>query len=618
MGQDDNLLPETRFRNIFILESRAWWPAILAEYDPALDLVLTFDFALRREVEALGGTARYVDHLCKQSDMQANNFRMYEFFRTWHLDSEGGDIFRYRNVDFGISFRIEIWNDLTFYVRNWLCLAQLRNLQYKALHVGCGVPAVTDVLSDMGLSFSVVSCDQNAGEDAYFFPTHRWMDERLRIRRLRHVLRDVIVPLQGVIMSLWDRLVELGVPKTRVFVQEYYPTRQLMYQLMQQKGLRVIQAHFSAASGIGKLLCERPIPIYGFRGKYKPIAEKMMRDFAVRRAARLVLTTGDDVTEAVLSTILTRVTDQLPQSLRALDCISSYLDKHPLRLEILMGNLGQLSPLIDSVAKSRNVPSYLIINGILGNAYLDEAKYATVINSYSTSIRDNYFRGMDNIVCLGDPRMDDYALLPPKKINRESPTITIGSSGFSNVDLNSYLAVEFEFLDQVLTAIQRLRSEGMDIKVCLKVRSNGYQGLYRGFVDEYFAGAVNAIVDNVPMSVVLADSDFFVSLYSQTLFEASCMGIPCVYHKNDREIMDAPFDGRSELVTTYNTADFEQALRDFVTGSDRFDAFLKKEVMQKYIGPLDGRNLERNERAVRLLLDQSIDDSAIHCLRALQ
>jgi hypothetical protein len=201
---------------------------------------------------------------------------------------------------------------------------------------------------------------------------------------------------------------------------------------------------------------------------------------------------------------------------------------------------------------------------------------------------------MANIVCLGDPRMDDYAKTAARGIDRVSPTITIGASGFSNIDLNSYLAVEFEFLYQVLTAIVNVTQRGSHLRVILKVRANGYSHLYRQFIDEYFPGRVDRIEDKVPMRVVLDETDFFISIYSQTLFEASCLGIPCVYHKNDREIIDPPFDGISELVTTFDVPDLERAIRDFLAGNSRFDIFLDRQVMEKYIGPLDGGNLKRN------------------------
>ena len=598
------IVPGAAFRNVFILESRDCWSVARPHYDPARDLVLTYDFGLRREVEALGGAVRYVDHLCEQSVMQDNNFRMYHFLRDWHFDAEGADIFRYRDVDFGFSFRIEIWNDFTFYVRSRLCLEQLRTIGYKAVFVGSGQDLLEEILGDMGLDFNVLPSVAPTQRGTYFFPIHRWTDERLRIRRMRHVIRDWTTIVQGIAMSWYDRLVEGFAPKTRVFVQEYHPTRRLMLRLQRQPGVRVVQGHFSATPGISRFLRERPIPVYGNRKKYQSNARGLLDEFRKRRVARLVLSTGVDVTDAVHRLIEQRISGVLPESLRALECVIRYLDRHPIKLEILIANLGQVAMLVDSVARSRGVPVYLIINGMLISDYLDEGKYATVINAYSTSIRDHYFRSMDNIVCLGDPRMDDYAKAPLRLINRTTPTITIGASGFNSIDLNSYLAVEFAFLAEVLTAIENLSRRGRVFRVILKVRANGYASQYRQFIDEYFPGRVDRIEDRVSMRAVLDETDFFVSIYSQTLFEASCLGIPCVYHKTDQEIMEPPFDGKSELVTTYDVAGLEQAIGDFLAGGGRFDAFLEKGVMEKYIGPLDGGNLERNLGFVQELVDK--------------
>jgi hypothetical protein len=603
----DVIAPGTDFRNVYILESRNAWRDALPSYDRANDLVLTYDFGLRQEIEAIGGSVRYVDHLCDPSVMQENNFLMYQFFRDWHLDANGADIFRYRDVDFGFSFRIEIWNDFTFYVRSRLCLEELRGLRYRALYVGADLELLEEVLRDMGMVFSPLpNGDSSApAPAAYFFPVHRWMNERLRSRRLRHVIRDIVVTVQGIAMSWYDRMADCFCTRTRVFVQEYHPTRKLLLRLQKHPGFRVMQVHFSATTGLLKYLRDRPIPIYGNLKKYQIPALGLIETLRQRRSARLILSNGIDITDAVNRMIERKVIEVLPESLRALDCVIRYLDRHPIRLEVLIANVGQVAMIVDCVAKSRGVPSYMIINGLMGNAYLDEAKYATVINGYSQSIRENYFRGMQNVICLGDPRMDQYARCPPRAINRERPTVTIGASGFNNIDLNSYLAVEFKFLSDILTALRDFKQAGRFRRVVLKTRANGYRESYHRFVGEYFPGLVDEIIDGTPMNRVLDKTDLFVSLHSQTLFEASCLGIPCIYHKNDLEILDPPFNGRSELVTTYDVTDLMQAFHDFLESSDRFDAFLNKSVMEKYVGPLDGKNLKRNLDFVLELLGKN-------------
>jgi hypothetical protein len=610
MTASNTFFASSSFRNILIVESRGSWEGFQACFDPTQDLVLTYDFALRKQVEEVGGTVFYVDHLCDPSFMQENNFLTYDFFRDWHFDAKGVDLFRYRDVGFGFSFRIEIWNDFTFYVRGRLCLEQLRSLVWENIYLDERLTLLREVLDDMSISYKAMEVDAKEVADcpSYFFPIHRWMNERLRIRSPRHMLRDLVVTMQGVAMSWLDRLTARLQRKVGVFVQEYHPTRLLLQRLKLQPGIRVMQAHFSSAPGLMKFLQERPIPVYGSCKPYQKEAARLIENFRQLRSASLVLSNGVDITNAAYRVIERKVAEVLPESLRTLNCVIDYLDRHPLRLEILIANIGQVAMLVDCVAKSRGVPSYMIINGLLGSAYLDEAKYATLINAYSTSIRDHYFRGMSNIVCLGDPRMDAYANVPARTINRRRPTITIGASGFNNIDLNSFLAVEFEFLHDVLSSIRELGDEVPSIRVVLKVRPNGYREQYQLFTDEYFPEVVDVIVDTAPMREVLDESDLFISIYSQTLFEASCLGIPVIYHKIDQEIIDPPFDGKSELVTTHDRSDLLKAMRDFLNDDVRFNAFMDKSVMEKYVGPLDGKNLERNFNFVLGLLNNTVFD----------
>ena len=102
---------------------------------------------------------------------------------------------------------------------------------------------------------------------------------------------------------------------------------------------------------------------------------------------------------------------------------------------------------------------------------------------------------------------------------------------------------------------------------------------------------------------IFKKTDLYISIYSQTLFEASCLGIPVIYYKKDKEYLDAPFDLKSELVTVRSVAELKQVFIDFKNSNSRFDGFLNKTVMEKYIGPLDGNNTARNIDYIYGLLD---------------
>jgi len=68
--------------------------------------------------------------------MQENNYLVYNLFRDWHRDADGKDFFENRGIPYGFSFRLEIWNDLIFYVRSCLFLVGLSSVEFEALVVG--------------------------------------------------------------------------------------------------------------------------------------------------------------------------------------------------------------------------------------------------------------------------------------------------------------------------------------------------------------------------------------------------------------------------------------------------------------------------------------------------
>jgi hypothetical protein len=583
-----------KYRNIFILESRDWWVSCRDRFDPATDLVLTYDFALRKDVEGLGGIALYLDHLVDPECMRRNNFLVYEYLRNWHLDAEGRDIFVSRGVSFGFSFRIEIWNDLTFLARTRLCLEKVMQISCTALLVGTESTLIGSILSDSNVPFEAVPRGPVPANTGYFFPIHRWMDEKWRSRKFKHKLKPLVATVTGRLRMWAARLSPGRDSRLPVFVQEYFPTRRIVERLQQDPRLRVILAQYSWAPGLTKLMQEHPIPVWGNLRKYRVEADDLLRRFRASSQSRLILTGDIDVTAKMVEVIERNVSNALSETLRTLDCVIQYINCNPIRLEVMIANMGRMNTLVDCVCKDRGIESYMIVNGMLVHEYLDEAKYADTINAYSTSMKSNYFANMDNIVCLGDPRMDEYVLSKPRSINRVTPTVTIGASGFNVTNLDSYVAVEFEFLHDVLNALRALKERGVALRIIIKVRSNGYKQQYDDFAAEYFPGLVDEILQAVPMRSVLERTDFYISIYSQTLFEASCLGIPCLYYKKDTETMFAPFDGRSELVTVDNPEDLIAAFDDFLLQRPRFDAFLKKSVMEKYIGFIDGGNLDRN------------------------
>jgi hypothetical protein len=76
------------YRNIYILESRKFLSEFIQRINFSEDLILTFDFGLKKLVESIGGNVFYIDNLCSQEEMQKNNLNAAEFLKIWHKNSK--------------------------------------------------------------------------------------------------------------------------------------------------------------------------------------------------------------------------------------------------------------------------------------------------------------------------------------------------------------------------------------------------------------------------------------------------------------------------------------------------------------------------------------------------
>jgi hypothetical protein len=595
-----------KYRNIYILESRSYFSHCAEAFVSSQDLVLTFDFGLKYKIDKLGGDAFYVDNLCSPDEMQKNNILAAEFFKKWHYDKAGNDIFTWQGVPFGFAFRIEIWSEYLYYVRLRANLEQLRVLKYHTIFIGENHIYVSNILMEMGLQPEIIKKKILSHQAVYFFDINKYMNDALHGKSIKDIARNILISFLSNIRFYTDNFFKGKLTKKTVYVQIYHPTKKIVERLLKDSNIRVATASLVAEKGWKNFFFQRLIPLRGRKEKFGNNADLLLNDFRINRCAKLVLSNGTDVSSGVYGVIENQITTRVSEALRILNSVMIYLEKHPIHLEIMIANIGLVQTIVDCVLKSKGVPSYLVMNGLMISAFGDEAKYAKHINGYGLEIKKNYYQNAKNVVCLGDPRMDAYINSlknSTKFINRLKPIICVGTSGFNPIDLISHVAVEFDFMFDVLTAFQKVKNEGHSFSIVIKVRPNGVLEQYESFVAEYFNDLEVELLRTVPMAEVLQKTDLYISIYSQTLFEASCLGIPVIYYKKDKEFLDPPFDKKSELVTVESAGDLRQAFLDFKANHSRFNTFLDKSVMEKYVGPLDGQNLERNLSFIYSLLD---------------
>ena len=175
-----NSLLNQSYRNLFLVQNCNFWDHCPFEYDPRLDVVLTFDFALQRRISSGGGTAYYLDHLVDSETMQNFNYETYEFFAKWHYDKDGNDIFSYKGFDFGNAFRIDIWNDITYYIRMFLNLLVIKGTSHIDIFVGISDSCTLALLDKLNIQRTHWNTESDTARREYYFPIFRYMDEALR------------------------------------------------------------------------------------------------------------------------------------------------------------------------------------------------------------------------------------------------------------------------------------------------------------------------------------------------------------------------------------------------------------------------------------------------------
>jgi hypothetical protein len=180
------------FRNIYIFESRQCWSGELQQYDLKKDLVLTFDFAIKSKIESMGGSVLYIDSIASENEMQKNNYLASDFFKAWHFDKYGNDIFTSQDIPFGFAFRIEIWSEFLHYVRLRANLEKLKLLNYQTIYLSERSNLISNILKDAAISFTVLP--KTTGQNvAYFFDIHQYLYNAFHAFNWHNITRNILV-----------------------------------------------------------------------------------------------------------------------------------------------------------------------------------------------------------------------------------------------------------------------------------------------------------------------------------------------------------------------------------------------------------------------------------------
>ncbi len=582
------------YDKVFIVDDRNFWAACEKKCNKATDLVLCIDFALKLLLEESGYIVAFLDQIIDGEILQNYNFEMHNFLNSWHQAANGQNLLCYKYYNIGDALLLNVYNDITNFCHFFFNILAIKQLKYQLLYVCVNEGLITEIFDKLQIHYTHLEISNIDSKTSYFFPVSKWMNEKVNRTSLKDRFKDFVALTFDQIFWAVDTVKKASKPK--LYIQGYFPTFGIIEKLKSDNQIDLILGNYTNLKTIYK---ERRVRFT--KSNTNIDLPKIIQEF--QKANKVKWEVDGILLSDYLHQIIKPVIERhfVDVAFKA-ESITRYFKNNPIKAMVPITNLWATNRLIMQYCKHNNIPIFMIINGLLNVDFIHDAKDSDWVNCYSESIKREYFNNSDSALPLGDPRMDMYAGYGKKEINRDLPTIIIGAAGFDVTDLNCYLAYEFDFLFDILTAISATNHEGEKSNLILKVRANGYVSLYKSFITEYFPDLEIRLEQTAPFKEVIKQADLYITFYSQTVFEASSIGIPVIFYKKNDQKIHAPFDGCSELCTANNIEGLKELINSFYLNDNCYAEFLKKNILEKYIGHIDGNNINRNVQFIKSII----------------
>jgi len=587
---------KAQYRYVFIIEDRNVWEYHKTACDPKLDLVLCIDFGLYNALIELDYNVNFLDHFADKATLDKGNLSLNYFLRNWFKAPDGKDLLTYNGFNIGDALLLNVLNDVTYFYHFFCNIIQLKKITYHKLFVGLFDKEIEEILNYSEIKYNILEKPSEKGNfSVYSFPISKWIEQAINRTSIKNRIADILSKTLDYFLLGID-FFKKNTKKT-IYIQNYFPTKQIIQHIIKNGNYNLVLSNYIKEESIFK---QRRINLKHSNN----ISSSIIDSFKSAKKQDFKYD-GYLLNDYLFKKVNTQVELNTSNALSVIKSITEFFAKRQLHLMIPITNLWLNNRLLMNYCKNNDIPVFMIINGLLNISHWEDAHDSDYVNCYSESLREDYFGSKSGVYAIGDPRMDKYANLKNKEVNVKQPNIVIGTAGFDNIDLNSYLAFEFDFLFDVLKALENVKQTNYTNQIILKVRSNGYSSLYENFVKEYFEGLKIRIEQEIPFFDLIKEADLYISFYSQSIMEAAALGIPTIYYKKDTQTIFRPYDGNSELITVYTIEELTRKIIGFYNEDPEFNSFLKKEVLENYIGYLDGKNEDRNIEFIHKILGKN-------------
>lgn len=560
----------------------------------ANDLVLTLDFGLLNLLKLSNVDACYIDKLISPEESYDFNIKISEYLNSWYFDDScENNLLLFDGINVGEALKLNYYTDIVFNTHIFVNLLKIKSAKYKYIYI-CENALIENVANFLDIKYKKLPKTDNLTKPVYFFDIHNWMYEKINKTSLRNRLINICFFIIDQFNFVVDFLSNSS--KKYIYVQKYFPTIQLIRNL--DKFTIIVDSYSSITNAFN----ERRV-VYKNIDRSNFEIENTFPQYFQSDGKKFVIE-GVDISPLLKSIINKTIHKNLALAINNIISTKNYLKDKNLVLSVYVTDLWLKNSIIVQFSKINKVPIYFILNGLLNTDYYFDGKFADYINCYSESIKKNIFKSIDNVFPIGDPRLDKYNLSINKKreLNSKTLNIGIGAAAYNNTDVGSFLAYEFEYLNDVLTSISNFKD--LEIVIYVKSRANNYTSLYHNFISEYYSHLNVIIVTESSFAEFIRKIDLYITFYSQTLFESSLNNVPCIYFNNVKEYRHEPFDFKSTLKSASNVYELNQLIQEYLKEGNFGWEFSARSNLEYFIGKFDNSNLQRNLNFINDIISQ--------------
>jgi hypothetical protein len=308
---------------------------------------------------------------------------------------------------------------------------------------------------------------------------------------------------------------------------------------------------------------------------------------------------GIDFSEYFIPRVEKVIKQNFPIYISQVRRYESFLKKNTINVFFTAYDGPWFISLMVDLCKSMNIPTVELMDGprTKGDAVSGLCDYVLCMSEIQ---RNNYFidylkRHNHSVIAVGSPLYNTYyhnfKTSSKAKIDKENIKVLIDGIGYGGKWSMQRKCDSDKYILEVLETLCKFENVSITIRYRDKERCVYYKWVIKNYFDKYNENIKFEDLGSSQFQDIISNYDIYITSTSGSIFEAAlAAGKYCISYICNGTKMDPPFDGNSELMTARNPGELRRIVKDIMVEKVYTKEFNKKEVLEKYIGPLDNSN----------------------------